>query len=275
MSNKTLTLKEKSASVRDLLMQYEEQMKAVLPKHLTAERMVNVAMAAMLRQPKLLDCSKASLLQAVMAASELGFDMNPVMGHCAIIPYKDVATFQPMYKGLVDLAYRSGRVTKIDSHIVHTNDEFEYSYGLHPDLKHKPATGDRGEKIGAYVVAHIRDMDPTFLYMSKQEIEDHRNKYSRSWKKDGMNSVWGTSPDPMWQKTVFIQLCRWLPKSPEMVDLEKAIALDNRAETGRADIPTGTIDVNIEEIPDVDALDAVAEQLDGDLEMENEIVFGE
>lgn len=258
--SKSLTLKEKANDVRSLLKQYETQIAEVLPSHLTPERMIQVAMAACSRNPKLLDCSKASIIQAVMSASELGMDLNPVMGHCAIIPYKDTATFQPMYKGLLDLAYRSGRVTMVQGHIVYSNDEFAYEFGLDPKLTHKPVASDRGEKIGAYVIARIKDMDPIFHYMSKEDIEKHRDKYSRAWQKS--DSPWQTSPDPMWLKTVFIQLCRWLPKSTEMANLEKAVLRDYEAETGMKVLPDTTIDVEGIVVPDTDALDAIADELD-------------
>jgi len=58
---------------------------------------------------------------------------------------------------MIDLAHRSGNIESIYWQIVKENDEFEYQYGLNPDLKHKPAMQDRGRTIGAYAVAKFRD----------------------------------------------------------------------------------------------------------------------
>lgn len=271
MSNQQLTAKQKIDGTRDLLMKYQDRIAGVLPKHLTPERMIQVAMAAMGRTPELLDCTPASIIQSVMTASELGLDLNPVMGHGAIIPRKNkgsmVAQFQPMYKGFLDLCYRSGRVTLVDGHIVHENDEFRYSFGLKPDLHHQPAVGGRGKKVGAYVVAHVKGMAPVFHYMSRADIEAHRNRYSKAW--NSSVSPWAkfheTEPsesDGMWLKTVFLQLCRWLPKSTEMANLEKAVHVDYEVETGdniweAVATPTAEVDIN-------DAvLTEVTEELEG------------
>ncbi len=260
----TSITKSKINDTKSLLESYSDRIAAVLPSHLTPERMIQVAMAAFGRNPELLNCSKASIIQSVLTASELGLDLNPVMGHCAIIPYKGVATFQPMYKGLLDLAYRSGRVTLVDGHLVHANDKFNYTFGLNPNLEHTPASGERGNKMGAYVVAHIKGMAPAFHYMSRADIEAHRNRYSKAWNKS--TSPWAkfheTQPsesDGMWLKTVFIQLCRWLPKSTEMANmekLEKAIKVDYEAETG--------IDFMDVASSEIDPLEKVAEELESE-----------
>lgn len=261
---KALTLKDRVASVRNMLEAKKGEIAAVLPSHCTADRMVQVALAACVKTPKLLECTQASLLLALKQASELGLEFNGVLGHAALIPYGNEAVFQPMYKGLLDLAYRSGRVTKADGHIVRENDEFRYNFGLRPDLHHIPARNNRGAAIGAYVIAHIKDLEPVFDYMTKEEIEEHRNKYSRAWRK--RDSAWQTAPDPMWLKTVFIQLARWLPKSIEMVNIEKAIQYDYKAETGAdiggIDFPHH-IDTTAEE---VDPLDAAAADMEREVE---------
>lgn len=251
-----VTVKEKAQKVKGLLEHYRGEVATILPKHLTADRMLTVMYQACTKTPKLLDCTPASLVTALKQASELGLEFNGVLGHAALIPYGNVATFQPMYKGLLDLAYRSGRVTLVQGHVVHENDNFSYAFGLNPTLVHRPAAKDRGDAIGAYVVAHLKGLDPIFHYMPKEEIEAHRDRYSKAWKK--ADSAWQTAPHAMWLKTVFIQLSRWLPKSIEMTSLEKAIALDHAAETG-VPVADDAIDTTVSEI--TDPLNAMAEEM--------------
>ena len=90
-----------------------------------------------------------------MQAVQLGLEPG-LLGHCYILPYKREATFIIGYKGMIDLARRSGHIQSIYAHAVHENDEFEYELGLHPKLEHKPSHGDRGAFIGAYAVAHFK-----------------------------------------------------------------------------------------------------------------------
>ena len=82
-----------------------------------------------------------------MQAVQLGLEPG-LLGHCYILPYKREATFIIGYKGMIDLARRSGHIQSIYAHAVHENDEFEYELGLHPKLEHKPSHGDRGAFIG-------------------------------------------------------------------------------------------------------------------------------
>ena len=51
------------------------------------------------------------------------------------------------YKGLLDLAYRSGEVSVIQAHVVCEGDEFEHTLGLEPTLVHKPALKEEWSAI--------------------------------------------------------------------------------------------------------------------------------
>ena len=82
--------------------------------------------------------------------------MEPgLLGHCYILPYKREATFIIGYKGMIDLARRSGHIQSIYAHAVHENDEFEYELGLHPKLEHKPSHGGM-VRLLVYAVAHLK-----------------------------------------------------------------------------------------------------------------------
>ena len=72
-----------------------------------------------------------------MQAVQLGLEPG-LLGHCYILPYKREATFIIGYKGMIDLARRSGHIQSIYAHAVHENDEFEYELGLHPKLSISP-----------------------------------------------------------------------------------------------------------------------------------------
>ncbi|MDK4605731.1 recombinase RecT, partial [Kingella kingae] len=62
------------------------------------------------------------------------------------------------YRGMIDLARRSGQIISLSARAVYENDEFSYEYGLHEDLKHKPyEDGDSGALTHVYAVAKLKD----------------------------------------------------------------------------------------------------------------------
>lgn len=184
----------------------------VLPKHMDMDRMTRIALTVIRTEPKLLECSIPSLMGAVMQASQLGLEPG-LIGHCYIIPYGKEATFIIGYKGMIDLARRSGQIKNIYAHAVHENDEFDYQLGLHPKLDHKPTMGERGEFIGAYAVAHFKDGGYQFEFMPKYEIEKRRDRSASGKSK---HSPWNTDYEEMAKKTVIRHMWKYLPISVEI-----------------------------------------------------------
>jgi recombination protein RecT len=218
-------------TVRDMFGKMEDQLKAALPKHLEAGRMIRVMLTEVQRNPKLLECEPKSLCGALMEAAQLGLEPTGALGQAWIIPYGNTATFQPGYKGLRDLAYRSGMVTGISDGVVRESDTFRISHGLHRDLvheyDHRLTPDERGDVIGVYVVAHMKDSEPMFKWMSKTEVDAHKARFSKAWNKP--DSPWNRDWEAMALKTCFIQLFRWLPCS---VEVAKAVAYDIEMERG-------------------------------------------
>src|SRR5690606_11267902 len=128
------------------------------------------------------------------------------------------------YKGMIDLARRSGNIESIYAQVVKENDEFEYQYGLEPDLKHKPAMKDRGKTIGAYAVAKFKDGGYQFEFMSVDEIEKRRK---RSAAKD--SGPWVTDYDEMCMKTVIRHMFKYLPISIEI--MRQVVSADESIKT--------------------------------------------
>src|SRR5690606_10332500 len=143
-----------------------QYMNAALPKHLTPERLARVALTAISSNPRLLECTKESLALALIEAGQLGLEPNGVMGQAYLVPYfngktkKYEAQFQVGYRGLIDLARRSGEVTKVEARAVREGDYFEYEYGLTPQLVHRPDPSGQGEMTHVYAIAWLRDAGP-------------------------------------------------------------------------------------------------------------------
>lgn len=190
----------------------------VLPKHMSMERMSRIALTTIRTNPKLLECDVPSLMGAVMQAVQLGLEPG-LLGHCYLLPFKNKkqnkmeVQFIIGYKGMIDLARRSGHIQSIYAHAVYENDEFEYELGLHPQLKHKPSFGERGAFIGAYAVAHFKDGGHQMEFMPKSEIEKRRQ---RSAAANSSYSPWTSDYDEMAKKTVVRYMFKYLPISIEV-----------------------------------------------------------
>lgn len=214
---------------------------AVLPRHVSPDRMLKIALGAMRTTPKLMGCTVESLMGAVVQVSQLGLEPNTPLGHAYLIPFenrqKNTTEVQIVlgYKGLIDLARRSGQIVSIAAHEVCANDHFEYSYGLDEKLEHRPAMGDRGEVIAFYAVAKLVGGGHAFEVMSNQQVLDIRDA-SQGWKQAKRygkteNTPWGAHYAEMGRKTVLRRLFKYLPVS---IELANAAALDELSARGES-----------------------------------------
>ena len=220
-------LKTKVDNVRALLHEMRGEIARALPKHITVDKLTRVALTSIVRTPKLLECSRVSLANAILQAAQLGLEPDGVLGYAYLVPYGATATLIPGYKGLMDLARRSGRIESIEARVVHAKDTFKFAYGLRPVLEHKPYQGeDAGDMVATYAIAHLRDGGVQWDVMWKREIDGIRKR-----SKSGHEGPWVSDYEEMSKKTVVRRLCKMLPAS---VELQRAVALDERAELGLA-----------------------------------------
>lgn len=212
-------------TLRGLLERSRESMAMVLPRHLTPERMIKVALVAASRTPALLQCDPKSVVQSVMSAAQLGLDCSGTLGSAYLVPYGRTCQLIVGYRGLIDLARRSGQISSIEAHCVRANDAYEVEYGLNPVLRHKPClSGDPGEVVLVYAIARLVDGTIQTEVMTRAEVDAIRER-----SKAGRSGPWVTDYAEMARKTVVRRLCKYLPLS---VELQDALALDDQVETG-------------------------------------------
>ena len=220
-------------TIEDLLKKHGPEIALALPQHVTPERLLRIALSEVRRNPRLAQCSAPSLLGAIFTCAQLGLEPGGALGHCFLIPYRDECQFQIGYKGMIELARRSGQIQSLSARSVYENDRFEYSYGLHEDLVHQPATGERGELTHAYAVARLMDGGIQFEVMDRFELEEIRDGsqgYQTAIKYNKKDTPWISSFDEMCRKTVIRRMFKYLPVSIELV---KAASLDERADRGQ------------------------------------------
>jgi recombination protein RecT len=214
---------------------------AVLPKHVTPERMVKALLVAGSNTPKLFDCTQESIVRSLMAASSLGLDCSGILGSGYLVPFKKntkdatgkwqsrmECQFIPGYRGLIDLARRGGQIATIAAHCVYAQDQFQLEYGTEEKVVHVPylLADRRDEIIGVYAVAILRDGTKQTEFMTLADINRVRDDVFKKNRVSEPSGPWADHYGEMARKTVVRRLCKYLPLSPE---LEQAIDQDDRA----------------------------------------------
>ena len=238
---------EGAKTLQTLIKSMEGQIARALPSVLTPERFSRMVLTAISKDKNLAMCTPNSFLGAIMQAAQLGLEPNTPLGQAYLIPFKNhgrqEVQFQIGYKGLIDLAYRSGEITDIQAHEVHENDLFEYELGLEPKLKHIPALKDRGAVTQYYAVFHTKSGGYGLQVMSVEDIQKHAAKYSQAY--GSSYSPWKTNFDSMAKKTVLKQALKYAPISTEFV---REVATD---ETIKSSIDGDMLDMEDETIIDI------------------------
>lgn len=237
----------KGATLKAYVSKMQGEIAKALPSVITPERFTRIVTSAISATPQLAETTPASFLGAMMTAAQLGLEPNTPLGQAYLLPYKNHGVlecqFQLGYKGLIDLAYRSGEVSIIQAHEVCENDEFSYNFGLNPDLHHVPAVRDRGEVICYYAMFRTRDGGFGFEVMSKEDVQKHAQRYSKSY--SSSFSPWATNFDEMAKKTVLKKALKYAPMKSDFVraaasdgTIRKEIAPD------MADVPSVNVDAD-------------------------------
>lgn len=175
--------------------------------------------------PKLMECSRDSVISAFMTCAEYELYPSSASGEAYVLPYKGEAQFQLGYQGVITLLYRAG-MKNITAEIVYEKDDFEYQAGLTPKLIHRPNVFQkRGEAIGVYAVATLPSGETQFKVLGKDDIMKFK-EFSKS--KGSEYSPWNPKNDPelsMWKKTAIKQLAKFLPKNSAVYE---AFEKDNK-----------------------------------------------
>lgn len=211
---------QKIETMADFLQRKAMSFQQLLPRGMDPDRFVRMALKAMVANPKLQHCDKASMIIALGTAAELGLEPNGALGYGAIVPFNNrqrqvlEAKFMIGYKGLLALMYRTEIFQTITAHEVCENDLFEYEYGLNAHLKHVPAMRDRGKVISFYAYYKTKDGGFDFQVASKEELLAWGQKYSRSF--GDVDSPWRTAEDEMCKKTLLRRLSKYCPVQVEI-----------------------------------------------------------
>lgn len=248
-------------SLADQVRQMEHQFQAAMPRGVEATMLVRDALTCLRMAPKLAECRTNTVLGALMTCAQLGLRPG-VLGHAYLIPFKGSAQLVIGYQGLIDLAFRSGRVVSISARTVYTSDHFELEYRADGDhMVHRPRLdGPRGEPRMYYARAQLADggyamTDP----MSHDEMVSYRSRHALS-----KTGPWYDHFEAMAHKTVIRRLAKLLPKSVELASAlvaDEGVRVDIRGDVGPAEATQPILDGDVVDGVVDDGQDGVA---DGD-----------
>lgn len=218
-------LAERPASVKDYLAlpAYRDRFHEVMGKR---ANQFMAAIVASSQLPSLKDAEPRSVIAAAMVAATLDLPVNPTLGQAHIVAYQGVAQFQIGYKGLIQLALRSGQYKRLNSGPVSDGVFTGYDMVGEPILdftKNDPVA----EAAGYYCAFETLNGFTKIVYWSRQQAEAHAKRFSKAYAK-GYSTPWKSDFDSMATKTVIkAALGKWGLLSVEM---QKAVVHDQGAQ---------------------------------------------
>jgi len=218
-------VKKEETAVNMFIEEFSPNWGKILGGGKNKERFERVALACILKSPKIgevlkTDIGKVSLANAFLTCAQLNIEPDGRLAH--IIPYGSTVQFQIDYKGIVELVHRSGLVSKIHADRVCENDIFEYDKG--EITKHRiDWKKSRGNAYAYYVEITFKDGTIANRVMQKEDIDAIRRR-----SKTSDNGPWKTDYDEMAKKTVFKNLSKWVSLTPELKD---AVEKDNEGDS--------------------------------------------
>lgn len=261
IQNQVATRAPEQKSMQQYIKSMEGEIKKALPSVITPERFTRIVLSAISVNPKLAQCTPASFLGAMMTSAQLGLEVNTPLGQAYVLPYNNKgvqeAQFQLGYKGLIDLAYRSGEVEVIQAHVVYENDDFTCEYGLEPKLTHVPADSNRGEPIKVYAVFKTKSGGFGFEVMSMEDVRKHAAKYSKAY--GSAYSPWKTNFEEMAKKTVLKRVLKYAPLKSDFV---RGAAQD---EVIKKDLSADMYEVPAENVMDAEFTEVTVDETTGEV----------
>ncbi len=189
--------------------------------------------------PYIQECDPNSILSAIVNVANIGLTLNPAAKESYIVPRYNSksrtkeAHLMPSYIGLIKLIIQEGSVNSIQAQLVYANDEFKYqpTDSENPVIHSANPFGDRGELMGVYALAVLRDGTKQAEVMHIADVKAIREN-SESYKNERtrQHSPWVKHFEEMTRKTIVRRIFKYLPRGNNEVNevISKAIELDNQ-----------------------------------------------
>lgn len=209
-----------------------------------SQRFISSVVSAVQTNPQLAECTNPSILSAALLGHSLNLPQSPQLGYFYMVPFKNKkkvkdangkettiemteATFQIAYRGLIQLAMRSGQYKNMNVTDIREGELISYN-PIEDTYEFKPETDFTKRQalkiIGYYAFFEMINGFRKGIYWSVEQLDAHAKKYSASYRNGWSNSLWKSDFDAMAKKTLLRQLIsKWGIMS---VDMEKAYTGD-------------------------------------------------
>lgn len=214
---------------------YRPDFQKVMPKGLSPDRLLRLALTEIRKNPRLADCTEGSLLGGILNAASLGITIGDGLNQAYLVPRRNnklnvvEAQFQIGYQGLITLARRSGMT--IDAEVVYEGDVFDYERGTTKFLRHKQTFKSRVFKY-VWAMATYDTGEHQFIIMDNNDIERAK---SFSDSRNSPHSPWVKHFEAMAKKTAIKGLCKLLPINVEEKGISSGIVMDNTIRIGASE----------------------------------------
>ena len=239
-NNTQIATREKESKL--LVFAAQKQFEVSNEYKMNFNREAGFAIQILTNNPYLMKCDPDSVKHAVVNVALTGITLNPALKYAYLVPRKVKSELKCIldisYMGMIKILTDAGAVKNVDAGVIYQNDRYDFRRGSDPYFKHVPALSGRGEKIGAYAIAFLRDGGFQFEIMGREDIEKVRATSESYKNEEGRKySPWETWEDEMWKKTVLKRLFKLLPKTNFSDQLIAAISHDYEAEMSDVSAP--------------------------------------
>lgn len=209
MTNTNVSLKEHLLKPNFL-----KSLGEILPATLPPERMVRLALSSLSTNSSLMRCDINTIRFGIFEAARLGLEIGGPLGQAYLTPRKGKAVLVLGYRGMIDIAIRTGLVNAISAEVVRSGDKFSFEYGTQRKLRHVPVGDPDADITHAYAIADMPNGTHIFHVLSRKEIDRIRLRSDA-----GEKSPWATDFAEMARKTVLRNLFKFLPTTPAIRDI--------------------------------------------------------
>lgn len=143
-------------------------------------------------------CDPNRVVLEALKAATLKLPINKQLGFAYIIPYNNVPTFQLGFRGLIQLAQRSGQYRYINSDVVCEGESVNYNRIT--GMLEISGTAKSETPVGYFAYFQLLNGFEKCVYWTREKVEAHAKRYSKAWSK--ADSPWHTNFDAMALKTV-------------------------------------------------------------------------
>ena len=287
------TAERKPKTIFDFLMddKVKNAIGAVAGQYTTPDRFLRLAINAVKKTPRLLECDPQTVLGAFMASAALALEPNTVLQQAFLIPYGKrgklpdntwgivsyECQFQIGYRGFITLAHRSPHVLNLEAEAIHSSDHFDHLKGSRSFLEYRKALKDRGELIGAFAFSKIEGGTEAATVLDLNEIHKIRGRSEtyqallrgvdkqgmKDWEKKKAEEKLADTPWVMWEddmaaKSAIKKHAKQLPLQPGDA-MTAAVALDADRDDGMT--------IDLADLADVDKMKQV--MADGEIQQDD------